>query len=208
MRVIRPALMKICAYSHCKQSFIPTDKGKRAQERQYCSRACNNRARQSAKTGIALRLFWANVQRCSHEWLCPYCCWPWGGCISNDYGVLIIDHKKRPAHQVAWELGNAQSFPKGLQGAHYCHNTSCCNPIHVHPATSKINIGESVRDRRHCFGERHHDSKLVESQVLNVFTLNNAQWSVDAIASHYNVSDSTIRDILAHRTWKYLTIYL
>jgi hypothetical protein len=147
------------------------------------------------------------VQQCGHEWLCPYCCWPTKrGLTSNGYALLKIDGKTRMAHRVAWELGNNRSIPDELFAAHYCHNPACCNPMHLHAATQKENMADSVRDLRHYFGQRHHQAKLTRETIKEAFILRQQGWFIERIADHLGVSYIVIQKLLKRETWKSLDI--
>ena len=193
----------ICAYSKCRKVFPSYDI-----RRIYCSRLCSAQRICDQKRGRALETFWNYVQHCEHEWLCPYCCWPWTrGLEPTGYGFVTINNDKINTHRLVWELWNQRPFPEGLQAAHYCHNRACCNFIHIHPATPKGNIADSVRDRRMTHGEAHHSHKLTETDVLAIFALREQGWKMSVIARHYHVNPANIKALFDGRIWKHINPY-
>lgn len=200
-----PSIPKECAY--CGQSFMVTPH-QIATNKMYCGPVCSHKAQAAALRGKGLESqpFWDNVQHCQHEWLCFYCCWPWTGSLANGYGYIIINSRQEGTHRIAWALGNNRPFPEGLFGAHYCHFRACCNFMHIHAATPKENIADSVRDGRHTRGEMQGNSKLTEDTVREAFKLRKERQTTKAIALHLSVSEVTIKHLLQRRTWKYLSI--
>ena len=75
-------------------------------------------------------------------------CWPWLGAKRRGYGLIWADGRKRPAHQVAWELANGEPFPTGMHACHTCDNPSCVNPAHIFPGTRSDNLRDAVRKGR------------------------------------------------------------
>jgi hypothetical protein len=181
-------------------SVIPA----RATVARFCSRRCKGLAQRAA----TINAFWDNVQHCVHEWLCPYCCWPWlGSCEPiSGYGVAYMNNRKIGAHRAAWILGNDQPLPPGLSAAHYCHNRPCCNFIHIHAATQKENIADSLRDNRVLRGEKHGMSKLTNDGIRQIFLLSKAGWADGAIAKHLHVSRTTVGDVLHRTKWLHVQI--
>jgi len=87
--------------------------------------------------------FWSRVDRRG-----PDECWMWLGPVRHkaprDYGVVRVNGRQRPAHVVAWELANDQSFPEGMLGCHHCDVPRCVNPSHIFPGTMSDNIRDAV----------------------------------------------------------------
>lgn len=83
-------------------------------------------------------------------------CVNWVGHINTDgYGTLCSKGRRARAHRVAYELARGP-IPPGLVIDHLCRNRACCNPEHLEPVTSRVNIlrgeGASARLARatHC----------------------------------------------------------
>ena len=70
-------------------------------------------------------------------------CWLWHGTKSGkNYGIFcpITSQKKRVmAHRFAYEF-IIGAIPKGLTLDHLCRVHPCCNPSHLEPVTSAVNV--------------------------------------------------------------------
>jgi hypothetical protein len=129
-----------------------------------------------------------------------------GALTANGYGRVLVGGRNLMANRVAWELHNGRTMPDELFAAHYCHFPACCNVWHIHPATQKENMADSVRDRRHYYGERHHQSKLTKESIKEAFELRAKGWIIQRIADHLGVSYITIQKLLKRETWKYIDL--
>jgi len=196
------------ACENCGTLFVLNRFGKQRGEHKYCSRQCSIIAASPKRNGMGIRTFWDKVQQCGHEWLCPFCCWPFQGQItSNGYGLVHSGNKKlRMANRVAWELGNNRSMPDELFAAHYCHFPACCNPMHIHAATQKENMADSVRDLRHYYGQRHHQAKLTLETIKEAFLLRQQGWGFRRLAKHFNVSYIVMYKLINRETWKSIDV--
>lgn len=66
-------------------------------------------------------------------------CWEWLSSKWRDgYGRFSVMGRRVPAHRVSWELSRSK-IPDGLVIDHLCKNTSCVNPDHLEPVTSREN---------------------------------------------------------------------
>lgn len=196
--------MRSCAW--CGQEFPLTRTGKEREKQICCSRNCGAKYTGEAKRGRILETFWQHVAHCEHEWLCPYCCWPWTGSLAAKYGSVQVNYEQMGTHRLAWQLGNNRPFPPELFAAHYCHTPACCNFIHIHPATQKENYADSLRDGRVLRGEQKSNSKLTEETVQEAFHLRSTGMSIKNIAAHLVVSKSAIQVLLKRRAWKHVKI--
>ena len=157
----------------------------------------------------AMYRFWPKVKKCNHENGCIYCCWPWlAGIFKTGYGQFYYGNIDHPSHRMAWEFWNNRKIPNGLYIAHYCHNRLCCNPLHLHPATQKENMADSVRDHRVHPGTQHSSSKLKEEDIPYIFQLSANGYSSQEIANIMSVSRRLISAILQRKRWKHITLYL
>lgn len=67
-------------------------------------------------------------------------CWKWMGGLSKGYGRFYPVHgQETAAHLFAYRL-LVGPIPFGLQLDHLCRNRWCCNPQHVEPVTSQVNL--------------------------------------------------------------------
>lgn len=168
---------------------------------QFCSKACHY----NWKSAQHRATFWSKVAVCQHGFDCPYCCWPFQGFIANTgYGVVKIHGTRIGSHRLAWELGNNQALPPGFDAAHYCHVRACANYNHIHRATRKENLADSVRDGRTSKGEDRFNSKLTEETASEAFRLKLLGWGNKRIADHLHVSKAAIRLLMIGENWKHI----
>jgi len=196
----------------CALCGTPFEVRKRKQEREnriYCSLTCHWRAVGKERVQRTLDGFWDRLERCEHdgELPCPYCCWLWtGATAATGYGKLTHNGKDGRAHRRAWEIWNERTMSPELDAAHYCHRRLCCNPMHLHAATPKENMADSVRDGRSLFGSRGGNSKLVEADIPEIFRLRAMGWTQIKIAAHFQVHWTTIRNALIGKTFSHVKI--
>lgn len=130
-------------------------------------------------------------------------CWEWEAATSsNGYGAL---HKHQQgsefAHRYIMKLCGEDI--DGKQVNHRCDNKICVNPSHLYVGTQAENMADAVERRRLNYGEDHHNSKLRESDVVKIrekYTETNA--TQGEIADEFGVNQSTIWEIVNHKTWK------
>jgi len=195
-----------CLCLYCKKAFITTPSDIRRGSGKHCSQQCYNLDRR-----ITFDKLWNFIVVCSHGRDCPYCCWEWCGTLRNGYGEFRVQSKRFIAHRLLWEVWHHQPMPPHLEAAHYCHRRSCVSPSHIHPATTKENMADSVRDRRVLHGENHNMAKLCNADITTVFALHNHGFTGSAIArlftaSGISISDVSINNILRGFTWKHLRL--
>jgi hypothetical protein len=86
-------------------------------------------------------------------------CWLWTGAKSGKdykvegkgYGVISIDADgaMKGAHVVAFFLEHGRWPQEGRSVCHQCNVTLCVRPSHLYEGTSRDNMQQCVRDRRH-----------------------------------------------------------
>lgn len=98
-------------------------------------------------------------------------CWNWTDFKDKDgYGKFSFNGKSRIAHRISYEL-HLGKIPDGLTLDHLCRNTSCINPIHLEPTTSKENtmrgISPSAKNaaKTHC--KRGHEYTPQNTWIVN-----------------------------------------
>ena len=133
-----------------------------------------------------MKRFWDKVDKTDE-------CWVWtAGKNSHGYGAFKIDNKTVGAHVISYTLTNG-NIPKGIEVCHTCDNPPCVRPDHLWLGTRKENAQDSAHKGRNSHGERHHTSKLSDSQVQQILKDNR---SVNEIANDYKV---TIQAIWYHK---------
>lgn len=104
--------------------------------------------------------FWRRVNKNGPLWNGTPC-WVWTGGSSSyngqPYGTFSLGRKRDGAtssHIFAYEAMRGP-VPDGLHLDHLCRNTLCCNPDHLEPVTSAVNVlrGQSPTVLAHHRGE-------------------------------------------------------
>ncbi len=122
-------------------------------------------------------------------------CWLWTGTMTRKggYGELIYRGEKHRAHRLSYELHD-RAIPAGLCVLHKCDVPHCVNPDHLFIGTNLDN----VRDRDDKGRGRR---TLTEEQVIAIRKTDGLRRD---IASHFNIGESTVRNIKSRRTWAWL----
>ena len=129
--------------------------------------------------------------------------WTGGGLSHNGYGRFALNTKRHmpqervPVHRIAYVI-NKGNIPEGYQVCHKCDNKLCVNPEHLFLGTPQENIKDKVNKGRQAKGEKIHSSKLTEKDVIFIRKSNLDKW---VLAAKFNVTERTIRDVKAERTW-------
>lgn len=139
-------------------------------------------------------------------------CWVWKlYCTPFGYGTLSYDGKKVLAHRHSYEVFNGE-IPDGIKVLHKCDNPSCVNPEHLFLGTQKDNIDDMVSKSRNVpqteqpkmRGEDHPHSKLTKKEVKEIRNKYMPyKYSYAKLGIEYNVSESTIREIVYGNNWSY-----
>lgn len=139
-------------------------------------------------------------------------CWNWiSSRDKSGYGVFLIDKKCKPAHRVSWQLFKGELL-ENICVCHKCDNRLCVNPDHLFLGTHKDNAIDCVSKRRNIVqtnpekcpkGEKHGNAKLTNNLVLKIF--NEQFLSHKELSIKYNVSKSTIGNILLGKIWNSVT---
>lgn len=129
-------------------------------------------------------------------------CIEWrGGFLSDGYGQVHWNHKKHRVHRLAYEL-LVGPIPEGHVVRHQCDNPKCINPEHLITGTVADNNEDCRRRNRNAKGERHHNSKLTNKQVLEIF---NSTDSNIKLAKKYGVTEMTTGRIKRGKLWGHIT---
>jgi hypothetical protein len=123
------------------------------------------------------------------------------------YGIVKLPTVKgaRLTHRVSLEMKIGRPIRHGLCVLHSCDNPPCCNPDHLREGTHKDNVNDKVVKGRQSKlqGEVHGSSKLTESQVRDIIKEANTNTQV-VLSKRYNITRSTISDILRGKSWKHI----
>lgn len=93
-------------------------------------------------------------------------------------------------------------IPSGLMIRHKCDNPNCINPEHLEVGTHTDNVNDKVSRGRQPKGEIHKNSKINESDVMEILLSKDIQVN---IAKKYNINRSTVGRIRSGLAWKHIT---
>lgn len=126
-------------------------------------------------------------------------CWEYQG-VKNCYGYgrVYIGRKHTVAHRYMYQLKKGV-IPKGMLVLHKCDNPSCVNPDHLFLGTHTDNMNDMIKKKRNRKCE-NYSRKLNYEKAESIRSENNK--SISEIARKYDISRSTVRDVLDHNTWK------
>jgi hypothetical protein len=133
-------------------------------------------------------------------------CWNWtGACTLKGYGHFQFEGRFEKVHRASF-MFYVGPIPDGLQVCHKCDNPRCFNPEHLFVGTAADNIADMMRKGRHrsgaMLGEANHFSKLTTAEVEEIRAAPRFYGSGRALAEKYGVSEATICNIRAGRSWK------
>lgn len=168
------AVIKVVQCVHCAHEFEAWNTAK------YCSDVCRLEARRAISGD----------------------CWIWSGRTTDfGYGVVALPQRTSTyAHRLAYKTWVAD-IPDDMEVCHQCDVPSCFNPAHLFLGTPADNALDRVLKKRQAFGERHWKSRLTEKDV---FAIRRDRRTNKAVAAAYNVGVSTIANIRAGHTWRYV----
>lgn len=135
-------------------------------------------------------------------------CHIWQGCIDKTgYGRFCygtIDDKLRDirlAHVFAKEMALGRKIPPNKMVLHRCDVKACCNPDHLYVGTRDDNVCDAHARGRYKKGVNKTSSKLDDDKVR---TIRSGLYTVKELATMFNVNVSTVRHVLANRSWKHV----
>ena len=129
-------------------------------------------------------------------------CWEWNNPMKSGYGSFMIKHKSMFASRASYLLYVGE-IPKGLYVCHTCDNRCCVNPEHLFLGTALENSQDMVAKNRQAKGSLNGNSRLLEKQVLEIRN-NKLGLSSRKLGELYNVSKTTILNILNNKQWRYV----
>lgn len=133
-------------------------------------------------------------------------CWCFTGAgIQNGYGQIgVASGVAALAHRVSYELFCGE-IPVGSMVLHTCDNRRCVKPSHLYLGDRLDNAADAVRKGRHAHGSGHGRAKLTEEQVRVIYARVVIDGELpDVVASDYEITGPTVRDIARGKNWKHL----
>lgn len=131
--------------------------------------------------------------------------WPFRVGNSDGYGRVEYEGKSWVASRLMclWKNGDPPS--PNMDAAHSCGkgHEGCVNPVHLAWSTRSKNHADKVRHGTATRGEKSPRAKLTEADVRKIRSLRGTA-SQSEIARQFNVSRSSVLDILRGRNWGWL----
>lgn len=133
-------------------------------------------------------------------------CWNWTRGKSIGYGAIQVGGKTLRAHRVSYETF-VGPIPAGMFVCHACDNRGCINPEHLFVGTAKDNVLDAYRKgiiripQVRPVGENNWAAKL---NPLAVRTIRKSRKSQTELAKMYDVSQSTISDVVGRKIWAHV----
>lgn len=136
----------------------------------------------------------------------PDGCWYWtGSMIPSGYGVFRANGTIRIASRISYELYRGV-IPENILVCHHCDNRICVNPNHLFLGTYKDNRDDMVKKGREVilFGEENANSRLRNSDVIEIRKLHSMGYSGQYIGNIYGVSRTMVAYIIKKQSWKHV----
>ena len=132
-------------------------------------------------------------------------CWLWTAAQNSDgYGSIRVAGATLGAHRVSYEL-YVSEIPDGIHVLHTCDNPACVNPNHFFLGTHQDNMSDRNNKFRQPLGEEIGNSVLTQQQVIEIRVLyKNSNLSMRKVAAIYDISYSTVQNLISGKTWKHL----
>lgn len=188
----------------CEQPFsLPPSM---ARTRRFCSQACRF-------PGTPEERFWSRVDKNgpipdpqTYPGLGP--CWIWKGWTTDDGRAwFTFDGRLRLAPSFAYIATYGAIPPESPYVTHLCDGgfIGCVRPSHLKADTQAGNMAGAVERGRTERGERHHNAKLTDADVLAIRAAYvPRKVTQQALADEYGVSDSVICEIVTGKAWRHL----
>ena len=154
--------------------------------------------------------FWAKVNKNGPSQ--PHCmelgnCWEWTAALDGrGYGVIQNGGRGEPlqrAHRVAFFLEYGR-WPEPC-ALHKCDNRACVRIDHIFEGTKKDNAIDTHSKGRANLnpnrGERHHNAKLTEAQVVKLKEELRTDKRQRILAAEYGISRRNVQAIKYGESW-------
>lgn len=149
-------------------------------------------------------------------------CWEWLG-VKNQHGYgkfygrsfgLTAGSRRKFAHRLAYAWAHGFFYKKKVV-CHRCDNPACVNPNHLFLGTMLDNCRDRDRKGRKASmrGDKNPRTTLTEEDVLCIRreyrkgVNQNNTGNRTQLALRYGVSNATINQVIAGRTWAHLPLH-
>lgn len=142
-------------------------------------------------------------------------CWIFTGAV-NDFGYGIVGMGERGtgvdrAHRIAYRHFVGPT-PDGLVVCHRCDVPACCNPHHLFLGTHADNHADMDKKGRrsapprnlHDIGEYRYNSRLKESDVIEIRVAYDNGAKLADLAREYKYSQAAMYRVCKRIIWKHL----
>ena len=132
-------------------------------------------------------------------------CTEWIGAVSGagcGYGSVSIRGRSIGAHRVGYVLIHNRPVPPGQVVRHMCPNPLCV--AHLALGTQAENIQDAVEEGRIKHGPQDRRWALTAELVAVMRRLHEMGDSLASLAAAFAVSPSTVKAVLARRTWRHV----
>lgn len=147
--------------------------------------------------------FWSKVEKSDNKTEC----WNWKAATRSKkdrYGIFRIGDKNYIASRVSWKLSNGKFPPKGIIVRHTCDNPLCVNPNHLKTGTTKDNSEDMVKRDRSLRGQKHHNSKIADTDAIQIIELLNKGLYPEEISKKLNIPRTIVSSVKTGKSWAHL----
>lgn len=130
-------------------------------------------------------------------------CLPWPFSAPGGYGEFQYKRVRVRVNRYVCEKVHGAPPTDRHEAAHLCGNSLCCNPRHLAWKTHIENIADKRIHGTLLMGERHHQAKLTQKQVLEIRSLHMKK-PLRRIAEKYGVGRATVENIIYGVTWTHV----
>lgn len=146
------------------------------------------------------------------EWMHAHAIWQSDDCLlwpfgkaNYGYGEIVVNGRKRLAHNLMCELVHGPAPAGKTDAAHRCGNRLCCNPRHLRWSTRQENVDDTLVHGTRIRGELHKGAKITSVDVIEIRRLAASGVRCKELAARYNISPWTVYDLLSRRRWNWLS---
>jgi len=123
-----------------------------------------------------------------------------------NYGSIRIDGKAVGAHRYVCQRVHGDAPEQGMEAAHRCGNSACCNPKHLRWATPASNCADKKIHGTQPIGERVGGSKFKDADIIEMRRLRKSGLTFQEIADRFSHDIGATRRIIIGETWAHLPL--